>query len=283
MPAVRRVSKIDTLELKIEIEKRVGPVKSRKYFTLLTNYLSCKVKKPEFDKTCLGLLGPENVSLHNQLVLAIVKNSALCNVPPQKHVKSDAFLASPRQGRTPNIRHSKFKEKKRSVEEQQSATELLSLGSKPPLEVNSVEDGEEVEQGVLSPGVYSRTPVNAPLGISLHSKETRKVLSTGSDSVYQTETCHYSGHLPVTSLLRNRVKHKLKAEGLDISMDCANLLNNGLDCYLKRVIKPSLELARSRSSQRAGPLFSTSMLDFRVAAEINPKVLGEFAHILNEN
>nr|GFB18560.1 transcriptional coactivator Hfi1/transcriptional adapter 1 [Tanacetum cinerariifolium] len=59
--------------------------------------------------------------------------------------------------------------------------------------------------------------------------------------------------------------------------------NNGLDCFLKRVIKPSLELARSRSSQRAGALFSTSMLDFRVAAEINPKVLGEFAHILDEN
>ncbi|PWA39949.1 Transcriptional coactivator Hfi1/Transcriptional adapter 1 [Artemisia annua] len=280
MPAVRRVS---TFELKLEIEKRVGTLQADKYFSLLTRYLSCKVKKHEFDKMCVALLGRENLRLHNELVLAIVRNTALCDIPSQKHVKSDVFLPSPRKGRTPNIRESKFKEKKRSVEEQQSATELLSLGSKPPLEVNSVEDGEEVEQGVLSPGVYSRCPVKAPLGISLQSKETRKVISSGSDSVYQTESCHYSGHLPVTSLLKSRVKHKLKTEGLDISTDCVNLLNNGLDCFLKRVIKPSLELARSRSSRRAGPSFSASMLDFRVATEINPKVLGEFAHILDEN
>ncbi|KAJ6905795.1 LOW QUALITY PROTEIN: hypothetical protein NC652_023526 [Populus alba x Populus x berolinensis] len=48
-------------------------------------------------------------------------------------------------------------------QEQQSATELLSLGSRPPVEVASVEEGEEVDQMAGSPSVQSRSPVTAPL------------------------------------------------------------------------------------------------------------------------
>lgn len=315
MPAVRRFSRTDTHELKARIEKKLGSQKAEKYFNLLTKYLSLKLKKLEFDKLCVSLIGRENVRLHNELIIAIVKNATVSKTPPQKHVKSDgpvtlrapngtnsrtglqslcrdAFPPSPKKGRTPNLRERKinnrpvpitFNEKTTKVQEQQqSATELVSLRSKPPVEVNSVEDGEEVEQDAISPGVYSRSPVRAPLGINIHSKETRKVLCSSSDSAYYTDTCHYSGHLPATNLLNNRLKHSLKTEGLDISTDCVNLLNNGLDCFLKRVIKPSLELTRSRSSQRAG-MSSTSMLDFRVATEINPTILGEVSHILHEN
>ncbi|XP_024978793.1 uncharacterized protein LOC112516013 [Cynara cardunculus var. scolymus] len=319
MPAVRRFSRIDTFDLKVQIEKSLGSQKAEKYFNLLTRYLSLNLRKSEFNKLCFGLIGRENIHLHNELIMAIVKNATVSKIPPQKHVKSDgpvtlklpngtnprtglqslcrdAFPRSPRKGRTPNLRERKFKdraspiglhEKTRTsedlaatkIQEQQSATELLSLGSKPPVEVNSVEDGEEVEQGVISPGVHSRSPVRAPLGISIHSKETRKVLCSGSDSAYYTETCHYNGRLPATNSLKNRLKHNLKTESLDISNDCVNLLNNGLDSFLKMVIKPSLELARSRSSQRAGTSYSTSMLDFRVATQINPKILGEFSHL----
>lgn len=325
MPSVPRFSRIDTFELKVQIEKRLGSQKAGKYFSLLSRYLSLKLRKSEFDKLCVNLIGQENVRLHNELIIAILKNAAVSKIPPQKHVKSDgpltlkapngtnprtglqslcrdAFPPSPRKGRTPNLRERKFKDRQVPIafhaktqspqdlattkvlqQQQQSATELLSLGSKPPLEVNSVEDGEEVEQDAVSPGVYSRSPVRAPLGISLPTKETRKVLSNASDSAYHTETCHYSGRLPATNSLKNRLNHNLKIEGLDVSMDCVNLLNNGLDCFIKRVIKPSLELARSRSSQNPVTSFSTSMLDFRVATDINPKILGEVSHVLHKN
>ncbi|KAI3785130.1 hypothetical protein L1987_44242 [Smallanthus sonchifolius] len=315
MPAVRRVSRTDTFELKLQIEKKLGSQKAEKYFNLLTRFLSLKLRKSEFDKLCVGLIGRENLRLHNELIIAIVKNATVSKIPPQKHAESDGplglkvpngthpvtdlqslcvFPQSPRKGRTPHLRERKFKDRTApvsqhlvttKVQQQQSATELFSLGSKPPPEVNSVEDGEEVEQDAISPGVYIRSPVRAPLGINIHSKEKRKVHSNGLDSAYHTETCHYSGHLHATNSLKNRLNRDLQMEGLDISMDCVNLLNNGLDCYLKSVIKPSLELARSRSSQRSGPgtPFSTSMLDFRMATEVNPKILGEASHILHEN
>ncbi|MFS8018084.1 putative transcriptional coactivator Hfi1/Transcriptional adapter 1 [Helianthus anomalus] len=176
MPSVRRFSRVDTFELKVQIEMRLGSQKAEKYFNLVTRYLNLKLGKSEFDKPCIGLIGRENVRLHNELIIAIVKNAALSKIPPQKRAKSDgplplkvpngthpvtdlqslcAFPRSPRKVRTPNLRESKFKDRTvpfpqhlvtKKVQQQQSATELFSLGSKPPLEVNSVEDGEEVEQ-----------------------------------------------------------------------------------------------------------------------------------------
>ncbi|CAI9282836.1 unnamed protein product [Lactuca saligna] len=299
MPAVRCFSRIDTFEIKVEIGKRLGAQKAEKYFNLLTRYLSQKLRKPEFDKHCVALIGRENLHLHNELIISIIKNASFSNTPPQKHFKSNtpltlklpngshprtslqslcAFPQSPKKGRTPNLRERKFKDRSlhentrtdfqtiKLQQQQQQQQQSVSLSSKPPPN-NSDEDGEEV---------YSRSPVRAPFGINLHSKETRKVLNTytHSDSAYHTETCHYSGQLPASNSLNNRLKHNLKTEGLDISMDCVDLLNNGLDSFLKRVIK----LTHLRSSSE-----SISMLDFRVATELNPMILGDVSHIVHEN
>ncbi|XP_039020543.1 uncharacterized protein LOC120152390 [Hibiscus syriacus] len=174
------------------------------------------------------------------------------------------------------------------VQEQQSATELLSLGSRPP---GSVEHGEEVDQATGSPSIYSKSPVRGPLGITLNAKGMRKVPWNGLTSA--SETC-CRGELPDTGSLRKR----LVMEGLNISVDCADLLNNSLDVYMKRLIKPCLELAGMRSRQnlvdrgqnqsmaylngmwpvRYAPnqkgVVSASMLDFQIAMEMNPLILG---------
>ncbi|KAI3713016.1 hypothetical protein L1987_71586 [Smallanthus sonchifolius] len=299
MPSVYR-SRIDTFELKVKLERRIGSQMAQKYFNLVTRYLSLKLGKSEFNKLCVGLIGRENVPLHNELIKAVVINASFSNTPPPNQVKHNGQLSSkvanaahsrtglqsifpqsPKKIRTPSLRERKFKDRPsplglhEKAQEQQSATELFSLGSKPPVEVTSVEDGEEVDQNATSPGIHSRSPVRAPFGVSIHSKETRKLLNVGSSSDSQTDTCHYTGHLPPTSSLANRLKHKLKMEGLDISIDCSNVLNNGLDSFLKRVIKPSLELASSRCLKHPNRSFSSSMLDLRVATETNPMILGE--------
>lgn len=307
MPAVRCFSRIDAFEIKLQMAKRLGSQKFQKYFNLLTWYLSRKLTKPEFEELCVDLIGPENLHLHNELIIAIIKNASFSNTPPQKHTKTNtpltlklpngshprtslqslcAFPQSPKKGRTPNLRERKFKDRVplhnhislhenartdsqtiKLQQQQQQQQQSVSLGSKV---LKTVEDGEEVYS--------SRSPVRAPFGINIHSKETRKVTNSGLDSAFYAKTCHYSGQLPSSNSLKNKLKHNLKTEGLDISMDCVNLLNNGLDSLLKRVLKPSLELTRSRSSSRR-----TSMLDFRVATEINPMILGDVSHIVHEN
>ncbi|EEF37081.1 uncharacterized protein LOC8283346 [Ricinus communis] len=334
MPAARHCSRIDTLEIKLQIERKLGHLKAQKYFDLLTKFLSLKISKCDFDRLCIGTIGKENVRLHNHLLRSIIKNAHLSKMPPPKEAKAEDalgvktpngyqkgclqslckdFLQSPRKGRSilserkfrdrpsPLRPHGKshnfgFDDSMPKNQEQQSATELLSLGSRPP---GSVEDGEEVDQAAGSPSIYSRSPVRAPLGIPFNTKGARKVLCNPLASCYHMDTCHNSGELPDTKLLRKRLQQKLEMEGVKVSVDCANLLNSGLDVFLKRLIKPCMDLAGSKFGQkqttqghaRAIPrlsgmqpvgylqkpsgFISASMLDFRLAMELNPQILGE--------
>ncbi|XP_057503345.1 uncharacterized protein LOC130786666 [Actinidia eriantha] len=339
MPSGRHPSQLNAVELKAEIERKIGHEKLEKYFHLLNRYLNLKISKLEFDRHCIGTIGRENICLHNRLIQAILKNACVARTPPSKESKAssslsvkvpngyqrsslqslcrDVFPQSPRKGRTPSLRDRRFRDRPSPlgphgktlsigceesvprIPEQQSATELLSLGSRPAPEVNSVEEGEEVEQANGTLDIYSRSPVRAPLGISINGKETRKVLRNGSATSFDIDSCLGSGVLPDTSNLKTRLEQKLEGEGLQISMDCVNLLNNGLDVYLKKLIRPCLELAGSRSGNKPPievqnqvvfglngtrpvryvqkpnrPVFA-SLLDFRVAMESNPGKLGE--------
>lgn len=322
----RNYTRIDTSQLKALIVRKIGHQRSVKYFDQLRRFFSLKISKSEFDRSCIKTIGKENLSLHNQLIRAILKNACLAKVPPLRgssrsgslhNVKvsnGDAFLPSLQRGRSLASRDRKFKDrqsplgplgKPQSVasieliskaQEQQSATELHSLGSRPPV---SVEDGEEVEQMAGSPSIQSRSPVTAPLGISMNFSCGRKLLSNASTcSRYNLETCHSSGNLPDTSSLRRRLECKLEKEGLSMTVDCVNLLNNSLDAYMKRLIESTIGLAGSRCGkeqprqinrqlipgsnvllpgrcmQTVTHSASASLLDFRLAMELNPQILG---------
>ncbi|KAL0332324.1 UNVERIFIED_CONTAM: hypothetical protein Scaly_2133900 [Sesamum calycinum] len=335
MPGDRHCPRIDTIELKHHIERRVGQQRAEKYFNLLNRYFSARLSKSEFDKHCIGLLGRENIPLHNGLIRAIIKNASIAKSPPPKDQKGqsslnvkvpngyqsslqtlcrDVFPQSPRKGRTPILRDRKCKDRPSplgphakprnvagedpllKVPEQQSATELLSLGSRPPVEVTSVEEGEEVEQVAGSPGIQSRSPLTAPLGVSLHANGMRKVLAPGLSPVVNLDTCYNNAELPDTPSLKKRLESELVMKNLNASTYCVNLLNNGLDVFMKRLLKPCLELAASRSECKlpnyvhrqafvmngTRPLtsapkssVSVSMTDFRVAMQLNPWILGE--------
>ncbi|KAJ7967555.1 Transcriptional coactivator Hfi1/Transcriptional adapter 1 [Quillaja saponaria] len=340
MLANRNYSRIDTLELKAMIFRKVGHYRAEKYFGQLRRLFSLKISKSEFDKFCIRTIGRENIPLHNQLIRSIVKNTCLAKVPPLRSfvdvgdtlniqvsnghqrnslqtIYGDAFPPSPRKGRSSVNRDRKLKdrlsplgpgakpktvafEESVSKTQEQSATELHSLGSRPPVEVASVEEGEEVEQMAGSPSVQSRSPVTAPLGISMNLGRGRKTLPNISIcGKYHPETCQGTGDLPDTRSLRRRLEHKLETEGLAVAVDCVNLLNNGLDAYLKRLIESFMGFTGSRCGiehmkqingqlvpgsnvlpprrymQAATQSACTSLLDFRVAMELNPQVLGE--------
>ncbi|XVE66731.1 hypothetical protein DITRI_Ditri08aG0103200 [Diplodiscus trichospermus] len=314
-------ARVDTLELKALIVRKVGHQRAEKYFDQLGRLLSLKIGKCEFDKSCIKTIGRENVPLHNRLIKSIIKNACISKIPPSKTIRKvgsnlqvgngyqrnclqslygDAIPASPRKGRSPVSRDRKFWDRPSplgplgkpqsfvcgdsvSKAQEQSATELLSLGSRPPADVASVEDGEEVEQVAGSPGVQSRSPVTAPLGISINFGGARKALSNAfSCNNNHLETCQNKGELPDTTSLRNRLQQKLETEGISVSMDCVNLLNNSLDAYMKRLIEASVRLAGLRSGmlpqnyfQQSAKCFYASMMDFRAAMELNPQVLGE--------
>ncbi|XP_042488854.1 uncharacterized protein LOC122068997 [Macadamia integrifolia] len=194
-----------------------------------------------------------------------------------------------------------------------SQDDPVSVHSKGQLELVVVEDGEEVERANISSSI--RSPLTAPLGIPFCSASiggARRPLPVPSSSF---ASYYDSGGLSDTETLRKRMEQIAGTQGLvGVSTDSANLLNNGLDAYLKRLIRSCVELVGARSGHEpsaksvckqqpqckvingvwpgnqsqmqssCGPLEGTheqrsccpiSLLDFKVAMELNPQQLGE--------
>ncbi|KAJ8448773.1 hypothetical protein Cgig2_011394 [Carnegiea gigantea] len=174
-----------------------------------------------------------------------------------------------------------------------------------------VEDGEEVEQA--SRLKLSRSPLLAPLGIPFCSASiggARKALPVSNIGDYIS--CFDSAELSDAETLRRRMEQIAATQGLGgVTLECANTLNNMVDIYLKRLIRSCVELvgARSKSDKSKYPVqkqqihgklinglwpsnhlhsqsgcgpveehrgvHSVSLLDFKVAMELNPQELGE--------
>ncbi|GER42148.1 transcriptional adapter 1 [Striga asiatica] len=317
-------TRIDTIELKELIIRKIGPQRAEKYFDQLNRFFAMKLSKPEFDRNCIRVIGRENLPLHNNLIRSILQNACQSKVPPpQKPRKKPENLGvkivngyqrnclqslqSPRKCRSPVSRDRKLRDRpsplgplgkspsltceetftRTQEQQQQSTNELQSIGSRPMV----IEEGEEVEQLNESLDFRSWGPVTAPIGVSVNSGggPHRKDISCGGCTFDDDlrENCENIGFLPDTKSLRSRLLKKLALEGFGVSLECADLLNNGLDAFLKRMIKPCAEIACSQGQYSHSKNFNNqmvgrpsqqktvSMLDFRVAMESNPRVLGE--------
>ncbi|GAU15203.1 hypothetical protein TSUD_09410 [Trifolium subterraneum] len=103
-------SRIDLGELKIQIVKKIGPDKSKRYFYYLNRFLSQKLSKNEFDKLCFRLVGRENLPLHNHFIKSILKNACQAKTPPSVHPsgssKSGAHVTNLSPGREDGHEHS---------------------------------------------------------------------------------------------------------------------------------------------------------------------------------
>ncbi|CAH1423073.1 unnamed protein product [Lactuca virosa] len=119
--------------------------------------------------------------------------------------------------------------------------------------------------------------VTAPLGIPCGA---RKVSSNNRKYVTVFDT----GGLMDTIRLKERMDQITAAQGLQgVSMDCASVLNKGLDAYLKGLIG-CFGNFRTPVKQHFGSLGRSEeheekqricLLDFRVAMEVSPRQLGE--------
>ncbi|KAJ8550018.1 hypothetical protein K7X08_033725 [Anisodus acutangulus] len=296
MPINLNCPRIDTYQLKLRIERNIGQQRAEKYFSVLRKYLSLKLSKSEFEKFGIGLLGRDNICLHNALMQAIIKNACAAKTPPPKdgsfHVKvpngyqkgtlqslcRDVFPQSHRKGRTPTLRDRRFKDRPCPRGPHWKTHSAACEDNAPKVQEHD-----------------SRSCVTAPLGISLSARGARKVVCHRSVP-HGIETCNSTRELPDSNCLKKWLEKKSEKEGLQISTDAINVLNNGLDVFLKRLIKPCLDLAGSKSQhkrihdqavsvsnkmrpikyiQKPSDLFSVSMLDFRSAMELNPRILGE--------
>lgn len=164
---------------------------------------------------------------------------------------------------------------------------------------------------------HSRGPVQAPLGFQLRpDRWAQKPLSIASvSSKDASDTCIELGELCDSLSLKKRMDKIAESEGLEgVSIECANLLNNGIDVFMKQLIGSCIELVTSRSQhgklrnealkQQLCRKFingvslqnhipgqggiippetnSISMQDLKAVMELNPRLLGVNASLLLE-
>ncbi|KAK8641946.1 hypothetical protein V6N13_011313 [Hibiscus sabdariffa] len=358
-------SRINLIELKAQLMKRLGPERSKQYFHYLNKLLSLKLSKVEFKKVCFRVLGRENVRLHNLLICSILKKACNAKVPPppatiHESVQIGDVLLSPRKARSgasirliakagsashelaiandivvsenrdstscdiqkPLHHHQEVLGKAdngRDVllpnpEIQGSVNGFPSEDGRGQSEVLFVEDGKES---------CARSSLQAPLGVPLFS---RSISGTRRSFPLASSTRHAKFYdicrLLDAEALRERMQQIAAQEGLEgVSMDCANILNTGLDVYLKRLIRIAIELAGTRhgcgfrknnamkhhslgnhvnsvSASHHNQVHSNSwnleaideqryyklvsLLDFKAAMELNPQRLGKEWPVLLE-
>ncbi|PKU72267.1 hypothetical protein MA16_Dca006267 [Dendrobium catenatum] len=158
------------------------------------------------------------------------------------------------------------------------------------------------------------SPLQAPLGIPFcqaRVDRTRRYLQwAGRANIDRFRSCLDNGELCHTEDLRKRMECVAEIQGMGVAADCAVLLNNGLDTYLKRLIKSSIELAAARVNcetikqplhlqEAHGKLINggvwldnptnvprcnmdLELQDFTGAMELNPQQLGANAPLLLE-
>ncbi|OAY37055.1 uncharacterized protein LOC110626541 [Manihot esculenta] len=338
-------SRVNLAELKTQIVKKIGVERTKLYFYYLNKFLNLKVSKIEFNKLCFRVLGRENIPLHNHFICSILKNACNAKISPQlNHDKevpistrdgSHTFLngktdfasypsiitgnnIASEDGILKPVQHHQvllekadregevlFHHQNKLLPAKRSTDGSLSIQSREQSEVSVVEDRKETS---------TLSSLVAPLGIPFCSA------SVASNA--RCTSSHDIGGLLDSRSLREKMQQIAVAQGLgEVSMDSANLLNIGLDAYLKGLIKSCIELVGTRCGcnlvtksshkhnshmklvngcfpdhrmqmqsssrlldgvQEQRSHFSISLLDFKVAMELNPQQLGEDCPLLLE-
>ncbi|KAL5974038.1 hypothetical protein ACLOJK_030700 [Asimina triloba] len=264
----------------------------------------------------LGPNGKTDLAMHQHVAAAeeavqkgIIENGELNSCDLQRPVDHHQGLAEQPE----NERDSSLLLLKRQRANRLTQDAAASAHSKSSTDAIVVEDPETAEQvGAI---ISTKRPLQAPLGIPFCSASVGGARRSSTAASCSFASCIDRGELFDSETLRKWMEQIAGAEGLDgLSLDCANLLNNGLDAYLKRLIKSCIELVGARSGGESikhsvqkrqpngNPINGTwpghhmhaqsstrfpdpiqetrswcpiSMLDFKVAMELNPQQLGE--------
>ncbi|KAL5215117.1 hypothetical protein ABZP36_004269 [Zizania latifolia] len=114
---------------------------------------------------------------------------------------------------------------------------------------SAIAHGENLRDEIIH---HIRGPVQAPLGIHFGpisfggTQKPSTIASAPSND--SSVSCYELCELCDTMSLRKRMEKIAEAEGLEgVSIECANLLNNGVDVFLKQLIGSCVQLVGTRS------------------------------------
>ncbi|GFZ11894.1 hypothetical protein Acr_23g0002790 [Actinidia rufa] len=306
--------RINLAELKAQIVGKLGPEGSKQYFYFLNRFLSLKLSKVEFNKLCLQILEiNKGCQIHQVLLNGNIQPLSTQKARAETH---DWKILDRPSGFGPNGKTNLVSHKP-SIEHDRSSHVVLENGVLIPHEIRRP---VHHHQGLMEQAdwkeVFARSLLRAPLGVPSCPASVggaRKTMPLAGGSGFASS--FNSGCLLDTVALRQRMEQIAALQGLGgVTMDSANLLNNGLDAYLKGLIRSCIGLVGARSGHEprnrgtnkhqahVKPINGVSwghhhhlqsnnhtlesieerkldcpisLLDFRVAMEVNPQQLGE--------
>lgn len=271
MQPPNQCSRVNLSELKAQLFKRLGPERSVQYFDCLNRLLSLRLSKFEFDNLCMKLLGKENLALHNQLIRGVLQNACSAKIPPHMRVHSKGpcisaangplhlrknlttFLGLNGEGNLVSLSRNPVNKISNGVLENGS---LKSCESQKPLQHH-----QELRGGTFVSG-YKRVKSQALVVEEENNvhKFNRSQLQVPVRNLFhpvtvrnrnQCSVLYDSDSLLGTKSLREQMQHIAADQGLEgVTLDCAKLLNLGLNSYLKTLIASCIQLARTRSTSK---------------------------------
>jgi len=226
------------------------------YWDILKKFLTRKVTKIELDNNVVHLLGEDNVGLHNQFLLAILRN-ANCNSTSPITSATGAKKAKPNKGKKKQKGTSLEGKKSKDLPKRLNA-KLLSSGEITPNAGNLIKRFRETNGVIIRPIVQRVRPPRVEIPI---------------ESMFINS--------PDLQALRLRMQRAAVTAGLtSVSNESVTFLMSALEWHMKDILsicRPSIHNNSSVDQDK-----TITLRDLRGALRISPYLLGEDAPFSQE-
>ncbi|EKX32941.1 hypothetical protein GUITHDRAFT_166583 [Guillardia theta CCMP2712] len=249
-----QMRRLDLGAIRKKIHIALGPEKMRSYWDIVRRFTQFRLSKEELDVSAREVLGPDNVSLHNNLIRAIFQNAVVGTVnPPEVEVVPAPFP----DDSEPTRPNKKSKKKGHAV----ATGQANALGA----------------QGKLS--ILQRRDVERPSHetIWLNAHETHRTqwkICDGAD-LYDE-----SLELPSIVDVRNALKRRCQECNLTFEQDTVECLHVSLERYMKNMISTLSTISKLRrgvckhEADKEDNWITITPSDLLTAFNLEPQLLG---------
>ncbi|RHZ44918.1 hypothetical protein Glove_707g54 [Diversispora epigaea] len=255
--------RFDVYDLKTRMNEYLGD-KSNTYWSAFKRLLYCKIRRQDFESIVRPLLDKEHLEMHNMLLFAILNNCLQKDppppppesMPPRKRRRDEDEEANRTQDETSRD------PKRKKIKEL-----IMSLPKEDRKRIKSFKGMGHIENVQVPPPHSEKLPT--------YNLETQEVLQSGSTRV---PTCVEMMALPDRNTLLGMITQIARANGLaNVSEECADILNYGLEAHLKNVIGNCLQKTRSGGSSTSPSLGerrrTITARDLAFSVEMSPHIL----------
>ncbi|CAG8454132.1 14268_t:CDS:2 [Acaulospora morrowiae] len=239
--------RIDTYEIKRKLTDFLGEHAST-YWNAIKNLIYCKIRRQDFERTVRPLLDSEHFELHNMMLFAILNNCIYDDPPPPP----DQLANQRKRGREgDDDLKMKKSDAARDPKKRKMKELIMSLPKEDRERIKANKGVGRIEN--TQSDIYLPLPPPGPERLPIYNFEEQQLKSQLDPD--RVPTCHQMKALPDHSTLFEMISQIANSHGIkNVSKDCADLLNYGLESHLKNIIGNCLQKSRSNGSLSGGSL-----------------------------